>query len=221
MARKIFAAQNQLYEQLKKDIVSRIYPPNSPLVEDELAARYNVSRTPVREALRQLEKDGLVVIYPYRGTYVREITSDDVKEIFAIRQALEAVCCRQAAQLMTDDGFAVLEENRKRAWQELEQGNFEKADELSGAIHQAVIKGSCNRRIATILDQMDTQCKYIYFHAFPPGNRLQETMKEHDAILGALMQRDGERAAELMVRHLQRTEEDMLIAMKRVKYELH
>src|SRR5262245_2078621 len=86
-----------VYEALRRDILERTFVPGEPLTEQDLSRRYGVSRTPVREALAKLERDRLVRVVPKKGAFVRSISHDDVRELYQIREALEALAMRLAA----------------------------------------------------------------------------------------------------------------------------
>ena len=88
----------RVYSSVKEAILSLNLKPGSPLVEDELAGQLGTSKTPVRDALLALERDGLVTKIPYKGTYVSELTEDDAVEIFQLRSALEGLASRLAAK---------------------------------------------------------------------------------------------------------------------------
>src|SRR3972149_3791966 len=88
-----------VYELLKQMILDQKVPPGDPLPEEELARTFHVSRTPVHEALVRLEKDRLVVLQPWRGAFVRGMTMDDVQELYQIREALEGMAARLAAEM--------------------------------------------------------------------------------------------------------------------------
>src|SRR5438093_349752 len=86
-----------VYESLRRDILEREFDPGEPLTEHELSRRYGVSRTPVREALAKLERDRLVRVVPKKGAFVRALSHDDVRELYQVREALEALAIRLAA----------------------------------------------------------------------------------------------------------------------------
>ena len=100
-----------VYERLKQLILDQKVAPGAPLPEEELARTFGVSRTPIHEALVRLEKDRLVVLQPSRGAFVRGMTMDDVRELYQIREALEGLTARLAAESMTPGQVAELERN--------------------------------------------------------------------------------------------------------------
>lgn len=100
-----------VYERLKQLILDQKVAPGAPLPEEELARTFGVSRTPIHEALVRLEKDRLVVLQPWRGAFVRGMTMDDVGELYQIREALEGLTARLAAETMTLGQVAELERN--------------------------------------------------------------------------------------------------------------
>ena len=98
-----YSLRGRVYESIREDILSGKYEQNTELKEKAIGTELGVSRTPVREALRQLELEGLVTIIPNRGAYVNAITAKDVKDIYNIRSTLEGLCARWAAEQVTKE----------------------------------------------------------------------------------------------------------------------
>src|SRR3954451_23356648 len=101
-------SQDEIYRQLKQSITSFEFRPGERLVEDDLSTRYGVSRTPVREALRQLEREGLGVASPARGRFVRDIALRDYEDVSQVRLALEELAVIQACERATGDAVEEL-----------------------------------------------------------------------------------------------------------------
>ena len=93
------------YEKIKEAILTFQFLPNDALVEGELASQLGISKTPVRDALMRLEKEGLVTRIPYKGTYVSDINNQDMANIFTIRIVLEGLAIHLATELLTEDDF--------------------------------------------------------------------------------------------------------------------
>ena len=105
-----YSLRGRVYESIREDILSGRYPQNMELKETAIGAELGVSRTPVREALRQLELEGLVNIIPNRGAFVNRITAKDVQDIYIIRSMLEGQCVRWATEYITEGQLEDLEE---------------------------------------------------------------------------------------------------------------
>lgn len=104
-----FFTKNQIYEKIRQDILDDKYTRGQSLVEQKLAKEFGVSRTPIREVLRQLELDGLVESIPNRGVFVVGITHEDINHIYAIRQRIEGLAALWAAEKMTSEELKQME----------------------------------------------------------------------------------------------------------------
>ncbi|GAB7055287.1 MULTISPECIES: GntR family transcriptional regulator [Paenibacillus] len=203
-----------VYETLKKKIVEGDLPSNTPLVEEKLAKEYQVSRTPIREAIRHLVQDGLVEFFPRRGALVKEITVKDLEEIFTVREALEGISARIAASVINEQKIALLQETLEKADQELESGNKEQSFELGNQLHEIVLDVAGNQKVLTIVSDFKNQIqRFHYFSNHIPG-RLELSNKEHWEIFEAIQARDGELAERRMRKHVRGTKESILFAVK-------
>ncbi len=189
-------------------------PSNTPLVEEKLAKEYQMSRTPIREAIRHLVQDGLVEFFPRRGALVKEITIKDLEEIFTVREALEGISARIAASVITEQKIILLQEALEKADQELENGDKEHSFELGNTLHEIVLDVANNNKILTIVSDFKNQIqRFHYFSNHIPG-RLELSNKEHWEIFEAIQARDGELAERRMRKHVRGTKESIIFAVK-------
>jgi DNA-binding GntR family transcriptional regulator len=193
-----------VYEALRRDIVGCRFVPGEPLTEQELSRRYRVSRTPVREALAKLERDRLVRVVPKKGAFVRSISHDDVRELYQIREALEALAMRLAAPRFDRgelQGFTTRFRELKA------RGAKATPDEvraLGEEFHTAALKRAGNARLVEALEQIREQIRPVWTMAVVAPRRVQGLVHEHLAILDALTRADARRAERLMARHVRR-----------------
>ena len=193
-----------VYEALRRDIVEREFVPGEPLTEQDLSRRYGVSRTPVREALAKLERDRLVRVVPKKGAFVRSISHDDVRELYQIREALEALAMRLAAPRFDRgelQGFTARFRELKA------RGATATPDEvraLGEEFHTAVLKRAGNARLVEALEQIREQIRPVWTMAVVAPRRVQGLVHEHLAILDALTKADARRAERLMAQHVRR-----------------
>ena len=131
-----YSLRGQVFHAIREDILKGRYKENDELRETTLGKELGVSRTPVREALRQLELEGLVKIIPNRGAFVTGISEKDVRDIYMVRSVLEGLCVQMAAEHMTKERIDELEEVLLLAEYYLEKGNMEQLTELDGKFHQ-------------------------------------------------------------------------------------
>lgn len=214
MKKSAKSAAIETYHAIREDIIYRKLMGGTPFVEDELAEKYQVSRTPIREALKMLEGDGMVVYYPYRGCFVKEFNEKDIVEIFTMRQALEGISSRIAAGIITDANLELLEKNHQESVKELRAGNIEKADELGDNLHNVILDVSANMRIKDTLNRLHGQQLYFNVITKRIEGRMEKSITQHGGILQALKKHDGDMGERLMREHLQNTMEDMLLAVQ-------
>jgi DNA-binding GntR family transcriptional regulator len=170
-----------------------------------LAARFGVSRTPVREALLVLERQGVVRFERNRGVRVLETTAHDLEEVFALRLLLEVPATRRACDLLSDDDLAALGRELRamgRLAKEGDEGAFMAHDKR---FHEIILRGSGNRRLTTIVSQLRDLVRFRGASTVGRSRDLQAILSEHVVILDALRARDAAGAARAMRAHLLET----------------
>ena len=174
------------------------------LVETELAEQLGVSRGPIREALRQLANEGLVVINVHRGTFVAKPTADDVKEIYTLREVLETLALRRVTESVTDEEIQSLEEKAESFRAASRQKKVNELVGLNMELHGRLFQLARHNRLSQIWFTLESQlqlCSQIEF------DRTQEDLarpvEEHDKIIKAIKNRDAETACRLMSEHIQ------------------
>lgn len=210
------AASADAYEAIRNDIIYHRLKSGAPLIEEDLAAKYGLSRTPIREALKRLENDKLVVYYPYRGCFVQDFDARDIVEIYTIRMALECACCRGIVETgkVTDEVIAQLEEQHRLALKALDDGDVDLAAQYGDHLHQTIVNLTGNVRIRSILDNMNAQCLYFNNISIHLDGHLAKSLPEHSTIIQALKHQDARLAEELLRSHIMSTREDVLAAAK-------
>jgi GntR family transcriptional regulator, rspAB operon transcriptional repressor len=202
------------YTEIRDRILRSEYRPGAALSEAQIAGSLLVSRTPVREALKQLEQEGLVRSVPQRGVFVTELTVSDIDEIFQIREQLESLAARIAAVRMSDDEIASLGDELRAAEAVADAGRLEDAFRADVSLHKQIIAVTRNRRLGQILSTLDNQVHRIrYLSPTTPG-RLRATLAEHLEIVEALKARDPDVAGRVMIQHL-RNARDNAISLTR------
>lgn len=203
-----------VYETLKKKIMEGDLPSNTPLVEEKLAKEYKMSRTPIREAIRHLVKDGLVEFFPRRGALVKEITISDLEEIFTVREALEGISARIAASVINEQKITSVQEALEKADQELENGNKEQSFELGNKLHEIVLEVTGNNKIFAIVSDFENQIQRFHYFSYHIPGRLELSNMEHWEIFEAIQARNGELAEQRMRKHVRGTKESIIFAVK-------
>lgn len=194
---------DQLRRRLEEEIIAVAIPPGTRLDESRLAARYGVSRTPVREALRQLSNTGLVVLKPRVGAVVSAPSLPELIHMFEAMALLEGDCGRLAARRMTHDERKALEERHAAMHALVEAGDNEGYHRENLPFHQAIYDGSHNpwlSRQAVSLRRL--LAPYRAFQLHQP-DRLKSSYAEHGAIVEAIVAGDENEAAVRLARHLE------------------
>ena len=193
-----------VYEALRRDIVEREFVPGEPLTEQDLSRRYGVSRTPVREALAKLERDRLVRVVPKKGAFVRSISHDDVRELYQIREALEALAMRLAAPRFDRGELSGFTARFRELKARGAKATPDEVRALGEELHTAVLKRAGNARLVEALEQIREQIRPVWTMAVVAPRRVQGLVHEHLAILDALTKADARRAERLMAQHVRR-----------------
>lgn len=203
---------DRVFARLQDDIVLGVLKPGTKLGETELAARYGVSRGPLREAIRRLESRKLLERIPHVGTRVAALKIEDLIEIYRVREALEGMAARLAAENMTDDEVAGLsallaQHEQQRDLQD-DTAYFQHEGDLD--FHYRIIQGSHNGTLIDLLiGEMYHRVRMYRYQISTIANRPQKALGEHRRIAEAIEARDGEMAELLMRRHISRAREHL------------
>lgn len=200
----------RVYEAIKEAILSLKIRPGEVLTIGRLADQLGASRTPVRDALLILEREGLVTIVPQKGTYVSMILPQDVHEIFELRIVLESYASRVAATRVTPDELDRAEATLQEANWAFAQGEKIQAADLGRPIHDLVVRKVGNDRLVRGLNELETHYTRIRHFAVLIPDRFARSDRQHHAILAALRDGDAERSGQAMTDHLCSIRDDVL-----------
>jgi DNA-binding GntR family transcriptional regulator len=191
-----------LRDQLEQDIVMGAFRPGERLDEQSLAARFNVSRTPIREALQQLASAGLVTAQPNRGAFVASLGVRDVVERFEAMAALEGMCGRLAARRIADSERRALTDAHEACAREAARGDADAYYYENERFHD-VIYGAChNAFLAEQTRLLHKRLKPYRRLQLRLRNRVPTSLKEHQAIVDAILAGDGDRAEQMLKDHV-------------------
>jgi DNA-binding GntR family transcriptional regulator len=204
---------DRVYLTVKEAILDLKFRPGSPLVEDDLARQLGTSKTPVRDALLALERDGLVTKIAYKGTYVSEVSLKDATEIFELRAVLEGLAARLATPALTAQDLAEAGRLLDAADEARERGDAEAASTYGARFHQLMHENADNGRLKPILEKLEEQLRRLRRLSDLVAGRLEKSAYEHRQILAALHNRDGLRAEAAMRQHLESVVADFSLAM--------
>ncbi|HHY78113.1 MAG TPA: GntR family transcriptional regulator [Clostridiales bacterium] len=204
-----YFTRNQIYEKLRQDILDEKYERGQSLVEQKLAKEFGVSRTPIREVLRQLELDGLVESIPNRGVFVVGITKEDINHIYAIRERMEGLAALWAAEKISSDELKQLEEIYSLMEFYTEKGDADQVAKLNTQFHEVIFTAASSKYLKIILKNLQVYIQWARHSSLKVPGRLQAALEEHKAILEAFKNRDGALAEKLIMEHVNNSRKNL------------
>lgn len=191
-----------LYFQLQRDILTGKLKSGQKLTEQTICEKYNVSRTPVREALRQLEAEGLVENILNRGAFVVGLTKQDFDDMFELRKLYEVQAVKWAIQRITDEQMDALDETFEFMEFYTLRNDVDKMLTINEGFHQIIYEASHNRMLQQFLSSYQTYLKYLRTEEESSDNYLATVLEEHRQIFKAFIEKDVEAGAEAMEQHI-------------------
>lgn len=193
-----------VYDSLKKDIMTCKVKPGTRMMEVELANDMGVSRTPIREAIRKLEKDGLVVIEPRRGAYVSNISVKDMLDTMEVREELEGLAAYLTAARITDEEIDELLAIKDKYKSAVAKENTEDMIKYDEEFHGKIVEFSSNNtliRLYETVQELTLRFRYLYYDDF---SRYEKMPQEHMEIIDALRTGDQNLARTTCDSHVKR-----------------
>lgn len=191
-----------VFNTLREAILKGDLKPGERLMELQLAAKLGVSRTPIREAIRMLEQEGLAVTMPRKGAEVAKMTLKDMEDVLEIRDALDELAVRIACQKISDEQLKQLEDMKELFEKSTQTGNVKKIAEADVTFHDVIYEATGNPKLVTLLNNLREQVyRYRVEYIKDPKN-YPTLIAEHEAILESLKNRDVKNAVEAMHVHV-------------------
>ena len=200
-----------VFENLREAILEGKLEPGQRLMEVQLAEQLGVSRTPVREAIRKLELEGLVVMLPRKGAYVADVSLKDIIDVLEIRSTLEGLAAYLAADRITEEGV-----ERLKAIAEDFKQSIERKDDIETLLkkdvefHECIFNATNNTKLSQIINTLWEQVhrfRTTYISDFDTSTHLVE---EHNNILDAIISGDNELAKKYAINHIEKAEQFMI-----------
>jgi DNA-binding GntR family transcriptional regulator len=209
----VLSLKDVAYSTIKEAILSFELEPGTPLVEHELAEQLGVSKTPVRDALQELEREGFVVRIPFKGTYVTHVTMTDMAEIFQLRAVLEGLAARLAAPHFSPLELQQISDNHAAAAAALGEGDLAACSEWGKRLHDAIINKAetHNQRLVQIIRNLDDHVVRLRILSDRVQGRLHRSVPEHRRIVEALHRGDPMAAEQAMRTHLSSVLQDLSV----------
>ena len=213
-----YSLRGRVFSKIREDILSGKYKEHEELREVAIGEELGVSRTPVREAFRQLELEGLIQIVPNKGAYVTGITAKDVGDIYMIRSKLEGLCARWATDHITEEQLEELEENVYLADFHAQKGHLDQMAELDNRFHQILYDSCDSKQLARLLEDFHEYVLRVRRKTLSNGGRGKVSNDEHRQIMEAIKAKDKDRAEALANEHIINAYDNMV---KNGLYEIY
>lgn len=199
-------APTALYQEVAERLRQRIFAhellPGTWVDEQKLAEQYGISRTPLREALKVLASEGLVILKPRRGCYVTEISPQDLDDIFPLIALLEGRCAAEAVAKMTPADLEQLTAIHERLELSAREERIADFFEANQEFHKTIQELANNRWLLQVIQDLRKVLKLSRLHSLSLEGRLQQSLEEHRAILAALKAGDAPQVEKAMHDHL-------------------
>ena len=194
---------SSLFSQLQRDILTGKLKPGQKLTEQKICTEYKVSRTPVREALRQLDTEGLVENILNRGAFVVGLSDQDFEDMFQLRKIYEIQAVKWAIERITDEEMDALEETFEFMEFYTMRNDVDKMLTINAGFHQIIYEASHNRMLRQLLSSYQIYFKYRSTEDIYASNYLSRVLEEHRMIFKAFTEKDAEAGAEAMEIHIE------------------
>jgi DNA-binding GntR family transcriptional regulator len=195
----------RVYDRLRAEILTCALEPGQEISEQELAARFDVSKTPVREALATLRSEGFVRIFPRRGYQILPVTVRDMTELFDIRTILEAGAAELAVARISDAELDRLEQLAQVVYDRSEQPSLKRFIQANRDFHLAIAAAADNTRLLQLLERQLDELERIFYLGARLRDVNSEVVGDHTKIVRVLRSRDPAAAREAMIEHNEQT----------------
>ena len=201
-----------VFNTLREAILKGDLKPGERLMELQLAAQLGVSRTPIREAIRMLEQEGLAVTVPRKGAEVAKMTLKGMEDVLEIREALDILACQLACERITEEQLALLIEKKKAFEDSLKSGNVKAIAETDVSFHDVIYDATNNPKLVNMLNNLREQIYRYRVEYLKNAENYPKLIAEHNAIYDSLEKRSKENATSAIREHVK----NQAIAVKEV-----
>ncbi len=197
-----YSLRGRVFNKLRENILNGVYDEGEELKEIAIGKELGVSRTPVREAFRQLELEGLIQIVPNKGAYVTGITPKDIHDIYMIRSSLEGMAAKLAVKNITKEQLEEMEENVYLASFHASKGHMEQMTELDSRFHHILYEACGSKMLENLLQDFHQYVIRIRKKTLSTKERGVASNEEHKAIMEAIKSKDEKKAEKLANTHI-------------------
>ena len=192
----------EIAEQLRDDIISGVYRPRERLIEAELSKKYNVSRTPIREAIKQLEAAGLIKVAPYHGAVIAEIDAEEIRDIYEVRSVLESTATYLSCPHITQETLILLEQSIVKMEQYAKEKQKLLYAEENERFHRLVYSSCGNKVLIGLINDLFERTATFRRLSWQSTANIKLTIKDHKNLYQALKEGDAEKAQALSAEHI-------------------
>lgn len=203
-----------VFNTLRNAILTGELEPGERLMEIKLAQKLGVSRTPIREAIRKLELEGLVVMTPRKSAEVARITKEDLTDVLEVRRVLECLAIDLSCENVTEEEIALMEENLVRFRKAISKNDVKEIALIDVDFHEIIYKSTKNKRLIQILNNLREQM-YRYRMEYIKDKETRENLaKEHRLIIDTIISKDNEAGKKAILDHINNQEATILESLK-------
>lgn len=197
-----YSLRGRVFHKLREGILNGTYKEHDELKEVAIGEELGVSRTPVREAFRQLELEGLIRMVPNKGAYVTGITDQDVRDIYRMRSLLEGLCARLATENITDEEMGEMEENIYLSDFHAAKGNYGQLAALDNRFHEILYESCNSKMLEHTLRDFHQYVLQVRKQNLASMQRGKASNQEHKLIMEAIREKDAGKAEKLANEHM-------------------
>lgn len=203
-----------VFNTLRQAILTGEMKPGERLMEIHLANKLGVSRTPIREAIRKLELEGLVIMIPRRGAEVAQITWKNLKDVLEVRKALDVLAIELACERMTEEELQKLYRACETFKETTKTGDLRKIAETDVTLHDIIVISTGNNRLVQLVNNLSEQMYRYRFEYIKDISQHERLIKEHNDIYESILNRDRKSAADAVRRHIDNQEEAIIMQLQ-------
>ncbi len=208
-----------VFKTLRQEILTGKLKPGERLMEIQLANKLGVSRTPIREAIRKLELDGLVIMIPRRGAEVAQITLKDLKDVMEVRCALDVLAIELACERMERDERSKLYQACENFREAVKTKDTRKLAEADVAFHDAIVLSTGNTRLIQLVSNLSEQMYRYRFEYLKDATSHEMLQQEHMEMYQSILKKDKAAAASVVRKHINNQEEAIIKQLQLEKSE--
>jgi len=210
---KFKSLTDQIYEYLSNSIIEGIIKPGEKLTENDLCHQFGISRSPLRECFRILESEGLIVVHPRKGTFVRGLTSKDIEDVFPVRASLESLAAKLAVPNISEKEIGILDDLITKMEEALSQKDIRSFLGFNFSFHSVFIKASNNQVLEKTLKNLGKglwlRIAFLYYQS---SSGLDFSNNMHKEIVKAFQKKDVHAVQRLVEEHIEHAKKQLLIS---------